>query len=224
MNLLNTKSLALTVENINNAFFNDIAIAKPEKLCIAKWIASRQGGPRSYANMFEPTPLDFNNGFKLFTGEDVKSRASISYSLGQDCCRLLAKLEINDKVVQTSLRNAVNGITQRINSYNYTKGFYCCGKCSGTYLRYLAIDADKNAALLNSGMKILKSYRIGNGKWHRFPFWYTVLALSEIPAEFSANELKYSRPVWEKILNSKPRNDKFSLRRFQIAQNALQFC
>lgn len=224
MNLLNTKSLAATVENLNHALFNGIEIPKPEKITIAKWIASRQGGPHSYANMFEPMPLDFRRGFKLFTGEEVTSRAGIGYCLGQDCCRLLLKLDANDSSVRTVLAKAQEGILARINSPENTKGMYCCGRCSTVYWRYLAADADKNANLLKAGMKILKSYRLGNGKWQRFPFWHTVLALTEIPPQISGQELKYALPLCEKVAARKNTNkDKYISRRLNIAQNALQF-
>jgi len=218
MKILNTKSLAVTVENLNDAFFKGIVIPNSEKNSIAKWIASRQGGPRSYAGMFEPMPVDFSSGFKLFTGEEVTSRAGIGYCLGQDCCRLLIKLNIKDNAVQTALHKAQNGIAERINSPDNTKGMYCCGRCSTVYWRYLAADIGKNAGLLTTGIKILKSHRLGNGKWRRFPFWHTMLALSEMPAEISGSELKYSMPVLEKILSSTLRKDKFPVRRFKIAQ------
>ncbi|OHB48847.1 MAG: hypothetical protein A2Y10_06235 [Planctomycetes bacterium GWF2_41_51] len=223
MKILNTKSLAVTAENLNEAFFNGIGIPKSEKIIIAKWIASRQGGTHSYANMFEPMPLDFSRGFKLFTGEEVTSGAGIGYCLGQDCCRLLAKININDNTVRTALKNAIEGITQRINSYDFSKGFYCCGRCSTVYWRFLAADADKNASLLKAAVKILKSYRIGNGKWQRFPYWHTLLALTEIPPQISGEELKYALPLCEKVAARKNTNkDKYISRRLKIAQKALQ--
>jgi len=224
MNLLNTKSLAATVENLNDALFNDIIIPKTEKISIAKWIASRQGAPRSYANMFAPMSIDFTWGVNLFTGEKILSAAGVSYYLGQDCCRLLIKMDVKDNKVQTALADAVKGITERINFYDGKKGFYCCCRCSTVYWHYLATDIDKNADLLKAGMKILKSCRIGDGKWRRFPYWHTLFILTELPPQISGEEIKYALPASQRMLTLTYRFDKLYVRRRKIAQKAMQLC
>jgi hypothetical protein len=224
MNLLNTQSLAQTIENLNEAYFNKVEISKTEKISIAKWIASRQGGPRAYANMFAPMPEDWSWGFKLFTGEKITSNAAISYCLGQEACRVLTKLAVKDDHVHSALKNAIEGLAERIKFHNFPKGYYCCAKCTTVYWNYLLTDIDKNAGLLKAGVKMLKERRIGNGKWREFPFWHSLFVLTQLPTEISGSELKYAAASLScnRILSYDHRLDSITLRRIKIAQKAMQ--
>jgi len=49
-------------------------------------------------------------------------------------------------------------------------------------------------------MKALRDHRDGNGKWRRFTFFYTLLALSEIDMPEAVEELRYSAKISEKYL------------------------
>ena len=68
MKLLNTKSLAATVDSVNDAMFFGRAIPAAEKLKVSKWLALRQGVKHSYSGLPAPTDIDLG-GIKLFTGE-----------------------------------------------------------------------------------------------------------------------------------------------------------
>ena len=66
MEMINTESLAQTLDNLNELFFYGDSLSEIEKLKVAKWIAGRQGKSGSYAKMFAPTDKDFKKGIKLF--------------------------------------------------------------------------------------------------------------------------------------------------------------
>ena len=54
MKLLNTDSLAATVDAVNEAFFLGKKIPSNQRDAVAAWIAARQGIKGSYAGMFAP--------------------------------------------------------------------------------------------------------------------------------------------------------------------------
>ena len=55
MKILNTRSLAATVDAVDEALFHGRSISRPERLEAAKWIARRQGEAGSYARLGFPT-------------------------------------------------------------------------------------------------------------------------------------------------------------------------
>jgi hypothetical protein len=70
-------------------------------------------------------------------------------------------------------------------------------------------------------MEILKQHRDGKGDWHRFPFHYTLLALTDMRGESVVTEIQYAAPKLERMLKRQPRNNKFDLRRRVIAERIL---
>ena len=87
-------------------------------------------------------------------------------------------------------------------------GTFCCVTCSCALWRNAAEGGLKNSKkLLDAGLKILKSNRDGKGRWGRFPFYYTLLALSEIDSTKAKAELKYCQPACEKSLKRLSKKD-----------------
>ena len=76
---------------------------------------------------------------------------------------------------------------------NGNPGLYGCGKCSvGLWRNLLAGGLDRHEERLRRGGSHLRSVRDGEHHWRRFPFWYTVLALSEMDSTEARAELKYA--------------------------------
>jgi hypothetical protein len=67
----------------------------------------------------------------------------------------------------------------------------------------------------------MKTYRSGDGKWHRFPFFYAIYTLHELELEEARAELIYARPVMERYLHRTPK-DIYSRRKFTILEKALK--
>lgn len=74
---------------------------------------------------------------------------------------------------------------------------------------------------LEGGMKYLKSYRDGKGRWRRFPFYFTLSALVEIPDTLTRQEIQYVAPGLERLLKRKERDDIYDQRRRKIAEQLL---
>lgn len=232
MNIINTKSLAETIDNLNETFFYKQTLTKTQKEQAAKWISGRQGMPGAYWNMFAPTETDYRNGIRLFTGEWITSGAATGHILGEEASRALLLLNLQDKSVKNSLNNAIDGLFNALkraydkNPAVYkSMGYYCCGKCSVAFWRNInAGGLDHHEKRLSDGMKYLKSMRDSDGKWKRFPFFYTLLALIDIDIPAAKEELRYASGVCEKLIKRTPARDKYSLRKREIAQRVLEKC
>jgi hypothetical protein len=70
-------------------------------------------------------------------------------------------------------------------------------------------------------MEYLKEHRDGNGRWRRFPFYYTLLALTEIPGPAAVREIRYAAPSLESMLSRRGRRGRFDARRREVAERAL---
>ena len=225
---IDTTSLANTLDAVNEALFQATVLTKSERKEIAAWITSLSGKPGSYADMFAPTGVDRNNGITVYTGERIISQAAIAHILGEESCRALILLNVTTPAVKEALNRATAGMLGRLRqSENAGKvqGLYCCGKCSAAYWRHvLAGGLDRNEERLLAGVQELKSLRIGNGRWRRFPFYYTLLALSEMDTKPAVDEMRYAAPLLERSVKRTMPENKFQQRRRILAEKVLSKC
>jgi hypothetical protein len=224
--LINHNSLASTLDAVNEAFFCDRPLSKSERTQAAQWIASRQGLPGSYADMFAPTGKDFQRGLTLFTGEKMTTRAGLSHILGQEACRVLLLLGVTSADVKSALQRATAGFMERLKLYIVPdKGMYCCASCSCALWRRLSAGGIENGErILAAGIKTLKSFRDGRGRWKRFPFYYTLLVLNEIELPGARKEMQYAAPACERLLKRQTKRDKIGKRRRILAERILEKC
>ncbi|MDZ4713445.1 MAG: hypothetical protein SGI89_14135 [bacterium] len=225
MKILQKNSLAKTIENLNEAFLTDVKLSLKERKEVAGWIAGRQGLKGSYANMFAPSATDFN-GIILFTGDNITSKASIAHIIGEESLWALYILDVKDKTVSKKLSEAGLGIKKAIQGNdklrNSAKGTFCCGKCSVAYWRNLSGEGvAENKTELENGIKFLKAQRDGKGGWRRFPFYYTLLALTGIDIPSAKDEMRYASAVCERYVKRKSSEDKYTRRKKEIAKKVL---
>ncbi len=212
MKVLNTQSLGLTIDALSQAQFFGREIPHAERARAAKWIVSRQGMPGAYrVSFFAPTEYDFANGFAMFTGERITSRAGTSHIIGEEACRALALLGVNTIEVREALSRANTALEKWIDCAENGgpgAGTFCCGKCSVALWRNLLTHGPGKAQRrLAVGMKALKAARMGDGKWKRFPFHYSLLALGEIESPLALAEIRYAAPAIERALKLPPRGE-----------------
>ena len=226
MTLVNRSSLAATVDAVDEAEFFGRAMGKAERTAAARWIAGRQGLPGSYAGMFAPTARDLAGPIRLFTGEDVRTDAATKHILGEEACRALLLLDVGEKDVRGAVKRASESMTLRLKGASRGAiGIYCCGKCSASLWRHLlAGGLDRKERRLADGMRVLKGHRLGNGRWRRFPYYYTLLALAEMESAAAVAEMRYAAPGLERLLKSASRGGKFAERRRVLAERVLGRC
>src|SRR5262245_11111183 len=193
--VINKTSLSQTVDAVNAAQFEGRALATSERGQVARWIAARQGLPGSYGGTFAGFPSERSSGIVLFTGERIAS-ASARHILGEEASRALRQLRVRDANVSHAVERADEGLRRCLaraaEDPRYTNpGLYCCGKCSvGLWRNLLAGGLDRQEERLRRGALHLRSMRDGEHQWRRFPFWYTVLALTEMDSAEARAELQ----------------------------------
>jgi hypothetical protein len=226
--LIHPHSLAATLDAVEEAFFLGRPLTAAQRQQVARWIAGCQGLPGSYAGMFAPGSRDWD-GIAVFTGETIATRAGVSHILGEEACRALIRLRSAQVSVRNGLALATQGILRRLQpsgvSARSLSGMYCCGTCSVALWRHLIVGGlSEPRRRLVVGMKELKVHRDGCGRWRRFPFWYTLLALSEIDLPGARAEMRYAAPHCERYLRHTRRDGKFSQRRRLVAERILGKC
>jgi len=226
--LIHPHSLADTLDAVEEAFFLGHPLAAGQRQQVARWIAGRQGLPGSYAGMFAPGSRDWD-GVAVFTGETTATHAGVSHILGEESCRALIRLGNTGASVRKRLALATQGMLHRLQpsgvSSRSVRGMYCCGICSVAMWRHLTVGGlSESQRRLTAGMKELKAHRDGRGRWRRFPFWYTLLALSEIDLPGARTEMRYAAPHCERYLRRVRCNGKYTQRRGLVAERILEKC
>ena len=224
--LISELSLSQTVDAINATHFEGRALAAVERRQAARWIAARQGLPGSYGSTFAGFPSERSRGIVLFTGERIAS-ASARHILGEEASRVLRLLRVRDPGVTRALEAADDGLMQCLaraaeDPRKRNPGLYCCGKCSvGLWRNLLAGGLDRHEERLRRGALHLRLVRDEEHGWRRFPFWYTVLALSEMENGEAKAELKHAAPALERAASRAVPSAVYARRRHEVAARAL---
>jgi hypothetical protein len=224
--LINKTSLSQTVDAINAAHFDGRTLATAERSQAARWIAGRQGLPGAYGGTFAGFPAERSRGIVLFTGERITS-ASARHILGEEASRALRQLRVRDPNVTRALDGADSGLMRCLaraaeDPRKRNPGLFCCGKCSvGLWRNLLAGGLDRREERLRRGASHLRSMRDGQHQWRKFPFWYTVLALSEMDGAEAKAELRYAAPALERAASRPVPSAICGRRRHQLAVRAL---
>jgi hypothetical protein len=225
--VIEADSLSATVDAVNSAFFDGRTLSTRERLRVARWIAGRQGLPGAYADTFAGFPSERQKGITVFTGERVGS-ASARHILGEEACRALRLLDVREPSVGDALARATVGLMSCLDRAardprNTNPGLYCCGKCSvGVWRHLVAGGLDRHEERLRRGVRHLRSVRDGQCEWRRFPFWYTVLALTDIDVPEARQELKYAAAHLERAATRPAGPTRTAIRRQALARRALK--
>lgn len=193
------------LEEVRQGLRNKSTVQVQEAL---EWVLSRQGLEGSYHNLFSPTSLDFTQGLQLPTGERYPARkALLRHILGEEALRTTIIWELGSS---PAVKEAMKGFYQ-ILERGGKNGFYCCHTCTIPFLRTLAVaKPDDWEKTFDKGLGTMRKSRTPNGRWHGFPFYYTLLMLSEIDTSSAQAELRHARRVAEKLLGRYRGNDRIS--------------
>ena len=221
--MISSNSLAKTLDAIGEAFFYDHSLSAQQKQEAADWIIRRQYKSGKQAGVFAPTGYDYQEGTRLFTGEKLKTKLATRNILTEEAARVLVCLGVTDIRVQGALGHADRWLLQQCFSGSCTIGE--CAHSAVGLMRYLSVrrSADSERRLAEQ-IEVLSRHRDGKGRWRRFPFFYTLLALSEIDLRLAVEEMRYAAPACERVLRRSAKEDGFFQRRRAIVQRALARC
>ncbi len=160
-----------------------------------EWVLSRQGLKGAYRGLFAPSEQDYSQGVRLLTGEFVGRYGGAKHILGEEALRTTIVWNLRSS---PAVAKALKGFDQILE--NGRSGYYCCHKCTIAFLRTLTVvkpeDWDK---ILENGVEKIKKARTSNGRWQGFPFYYTLLTLSEIDMSSVKGELRHARKAAERL-------------------------
>jgi hypothetical protein len=216
MQLLNRSSLYKTVDNVNEALFYGKKITKTDAKNVINWMSSRHDTEYSYNRSFGLTGKDMNSGIYTYTGERLVS-ASMRHIMAEESARVVLQLSR----ITGSKPNTLESTDERFykmleasEAAGKPIGTFCCGACTIGLWRYLnAGGLPKYQKYISDGILSLHSNRDETGKWGRFPFYYTLLALSEIDDPSALKEINYAMPECERALKRLRPDSKFSIRK-----------
>lgn len=218
-------SLAATLDAINEAYFYDHSPSKIQVKEAAEWIASRQAKTGRYTGCFMPTDGDYGEGVGvlLFTGEKLQTRLATRNILTAEAARALVLLDGSSAEAQDMLVRTNRWLFEQCFSRSCTIGE--CAHSTVGLMRYLAVARlDDVERRLAAHVAVLSEHRDGKGRWARFPFYYTLLALTEIALPSAVDELRYAVPACRRVLERSSQDDRFSQRRRDILRRALAKC
>jgi hypothetical protein len=225
--VIDRDSLSSTLDAVDELAFEGRSLPSAERKAVAQWIAARQGLPGAKSGTFAGFPVELREGFVVFTGERF-TYASGRHVLGEEACRVLRSLDVRDPKVQAALERADAGLRRAIapaerDPRYRNPGAYCCRKCSVGMWRNLASGGlDRREERLRRGVgEFLRSHRAGQGRWRLFPFWYTVLALTEMDVPEAREELEYVAPALERMAQRATPSSIHENRRLELARRAL---
>ena len=224
--LINRTSLSQTVDALNAAQFDGRPVPATDRREVARWIVARQGLPGAYGGTFAGFPSERLHGIALFTGERIAS-ASARHILGEESSRALRLLRVRDRAVTAALEAADEGLMRCLaraaeDPRKRNPGLFCCGKCSvGLWRNLLSGGLDRCEERLERGASHLRSMRDGEHGWRKFPFWYTVLALSEMHCREATTELRYAAPALHLAANRSSASTVYARRRQELAARVL---
>lgn len=216
MRLLNRTSLYKTVDNVNEALFYGIKITKTDAEIITDWISSRYDTEYSYNHSYGLTGKDMNSPVYTFTGERLLS-ASMRHIMAEEAARVVLQLSKITRLKPNTLKKTDKWFYKMLKASEEAgkqMGTFCCGSCTIGLWRYLnAGGLPKYQKYISDGIRSLHSNRDETGKWGRFPFYYTLLALSEIDDPSALKEINYAQPACERALKRMNKKNNFSWRK-----------
>ncbi len=215
------KTVSETIDNVASALFTGARHSEAERKSAARAIADTQGKPGAYAGMFALSPPERARGFVVLTGERMTS-ASARHIAAEEALRVLLLLGVRDARVEQAIA-AANASMLRVlgetEPGGKPLGKYCCSKCSIAFLRTVEAGGfDQREARLADGAERLRARRDGAGGWHGFPYFYTLLALLELPQ--GQRELAYAAPLIERKLRRRG-SGAYAERRRLVLERAL---
>lgn len=219
-------SLSTTLDRINERHFLGESFDRIEAERTLDWLAGRFGTDSAYAGTFGVTEQDSRSKLYTFTGERLQS-ASLRHIHAEETCRaiiLLNRCVKRDRLPELDAATSLlRACLESAHSKGKPRGTFCCGPCTVSLWRHMAMGGlGDYARHLDDGIGVLTSHEDGAGTWRRFPFYYTLLALSEVDTPNSRRAVAYALPECGRRLRSIRQNTDFGVRRYELLSRILE--
>lgn len=205
-----------TLDIVNEAFLYEQPLPAAHREAFAEQIVSQ-------SSKLSQTTEVFTEGLRLFSGEKLRTRFAARHILQEESARVLTLLAARTVDTRKTLGQINASLLKACFAQSCVKGE--CAHATIGLLRYLAAGRlDKRETRLNTHLRTLSQHRDGNSQWEHFPFYYTLLALTEIDLPLAIQEMHYAAPTCEQQLRRISTEDPVSQRRRAILQRVLSMC
>jgi hypothetical protein len=214
-----SESLSRTIDVANDALIAGRAIPVNERGELVEWLLKRQVASGRHVGAFAPTAEDLTHGARLFTGEPLRTKLSTWNVLTAEAARLLILFGGDDD----RIREAIDRAASWLDVSCFVAGDCVVGECAHSFVSHLRFSsaAEVGPAVLVRRLSVVREQRDGTGRWRRFPFYYTVLTLSEIPGEAAKSELRYAVPACERVLSRGAKDKIYGARRRALVERII---
>lgn len=156
-------------------------------------------------------------GLPLFTGEPLRTRLAARAILTTETVRLLRLLGVAPHVTAQA--------ETWLAAQCYVHDHCTVGECAHAglgWLRCLAAgDLTTAGAWPAAHLALLAQRRDANGRWRGFPFYYTLLVLTELELPAATAELQYAAPACRRAAQRSEDETLYTQRRREIVARAL---
>jgi len=223
--MIQTDSLAQTIDGLNEAIFSDQPLSDQDKKKAADSLLSRQYRSGPHAGLFAPTDKDLAEGVHLFTGEKLHTHLGPRNILSAEAARAILLLGLSSPEMEPALE----GVQSKLCAACFAADLCVIGECAHSgvgFMRYLAAGGSSDAAQrLEAHIRSISQHRDGKGRWKRYPFHYTLLALSEIDLPAAQAEIRYAAPALERSMKRQADGEeRFKQRRQILMERLLAKC
>jgi hypothetical protein len=194
MDMVLSHSLYQKVMESTRTLFTGGQMRDGEKADLASWILTHQNRRNGF--LFHPGPEDEQAGLLLVSGEKPRTHLLANNALELETLRLLVLLQAGEPGIGLVFEAADRRLSKLCFASVCTTGE--CAGASIAYLRYRTARGGAEA-LIRRGLESLRRERDGAGRWHKFPFYYTLLWLLDLPAGLAADELEYAAPACRRL-------------------------
>lgn len=207
----------MTLNIVNEAFLYGQPLSIAQREAFAEQIVSQQARLNPVARV---PVFPAGQGLELFSGERLHTRFATRHILQEEAARALVLLAARTVNVRETLEWMDADLLKACFAQSCVKGE--CAHAMIGLMRYLAVGGlGDSEQRLDTHLKTLSQHRDSSGDWGNFPFYYTLLALTEIDLPSALREMRYAAPTCKKRLRRISGDDKISRRRRAILQRAL---
>jgi hypothetical protein len=207
------EGLVDAVSDANGAF--SFGESDLDRDLLAEWLLGRQVRIGRSAGLFQPTNHDYAER-RLPTGERLKTKLATVHVMSQEAARILHILAAGEP----SVASAVGLTAARLSETCYGLQHCTIGECAASFvghIRFLwTVSAGAAAPEITWRLKTMSEHRNGNGRWKRFPPYYTLLVLSEIDLPAAQAELAYAKALWSPGARTTPAEEPYAERRRRL--------
>jgi len=219
--LIDETSLSETIDAVSARLAEGKPLPAAERENVVAWLLGRQIQAGRGSGMFAPFPGEYEAGVRLFTGERLRTRVATRNVLALESARILSALAGES----ADVRKALSRSSVAMGHACFALSHCVIGECAHSSIAYMRDAASDRSGdrrkWIENHLHVIREHRDGQGRWTRFPFYYTLLALLEVGTPSANSELEYARPACRRVVGRASSGDHV-MRRRRILEHVLE--